>query len=129
MQPYDVDNSEAAMDQIRRKIATALDQLGKEVDDQHKQLVSTPVEFVGSRIIRSKPYEAPRLETGEFRASLYHNVTVARDFVRLWHYSTDPKSVWLNEGTARMVRRPSFDRMLNYLEFTALPRFAELMKQ
>lgn len=127
MQPFDRDNVDHAMDVIKQKIAGALDQLGRETDDQHREMVSVPVEYVGSQIIRSKPYESPRHETGTFEASLNHIVGIGRNTVSLWHYSSDPKSAYLHEGTDRMARRPSFDRILNYWELTALSRFSEII--
>lgn len=50
--------------------------LGVDMRDEMRELISVPVQKVGSRIIRSKRGEAPRMETKKLRGSMTSDVVV-----------------------------------------------------
>jgi hypothetical protein len=73
--------AEELFDAIAADVNTALDRVGGVIVDAVKQDVSIPVEITtgprgGKVIIRSKPGEHPRLETGKLQAGMGHEVFI-----------------------------------------------------
>jgi hypothetical protein len=75
-------------------------------------MLSIPVQKVGKRIVRSKPGESPRSETGRLLRTVADEVTrPARDQIALVISTSTAYDQFLVSGTSRMAPRP-FDKIL-----------------
>lgn len=111
--------NEAFVDGIMADINGSAEQayraVGPEVEAYAVQLVSVPVGRQGSKIIRSKPGEPPRKETGGVAGGIGHEVRRdAEDQPTLIVYAIGAVAGYLTDGTSRMAKRPfmepTFDR-------------------
>jgi hypothetical protein len=125
----DVDRIGAAFDTFGKFVEGAFQKIGGESEQQIIEMVSIPVGRAGNRIVRSKPHEAPRTETGKYRGSFANAVERNAGDVVLVLYSNDPKGVFLQIGTSRMIQRNHFDRIINYWEATFESRLAQHIQQ
>jgi hypothetical protein len=117
-----------AFDEVKKQFGAALEFIGGQSQEQIEAMVAVPVEYAGSMIIRSQPYEPPRLEEGVYHASMHHTVILGDDNATLILYTDDPKAPYLEFGTEIMAPRPSFAVILNYWESTLLGRVVEFFQ-
>lgn len=60
--------------------------------DYTRDLVSVPVEYEGGSVIRSRPGEPPRMETGELRENITFTVVEDADGIKGTFISTRPST-------------------------------------
>lgn len=71
--------SEDLFDAIASDVAEAMDRVGQQIVDEIKNDLSVPVEYKkgprgGTIIVRSKPGEHPRKETGKLQEGIEHRI-------------------------------------------------------
>jgi hypothetical protein len=103
------DFADTLIDDLRERAGTAFDEFGREVLDALRESVSVPVQYAGSRVIRSAPGEPPRRETGDYRAGLGTELTFLPAGVSTSIFTDAPLGPWLENGTSRgLAARPHF---------------------
>jgi hypothetical protein len=103
--------ADAITDALAEDMRVAFDAIGQELEDRFRELVSVPVEYEGKRVIRSKPGERPRLETGRYQESFRHTTNVDGDKVRTEAGTTDKRGAFFTAGTSRMKPRPHAEQV------------------
>lgn len=118
------------MDDLQRRKERAFNEFAREVAADLKELIGTPVQQAqvsGSRgrsrrqIVRSKPGEAPRKETGAYQKSIQSAVEPEGNHLAAVIYTTAKVGTYLEEGTRRMDPRPHWIT----IERKWRPRFAQ----
>lgn len=103
------DFADTLINDLRQRAGPAFDEFGREVLDALRTSVSVPVGYAGSRVIRSRPGEPPRRETGDYRAGLGTELTYLPAGVSTSIFTDDQLGPWLENGTSRMEARPHFE--------------------
>lgn len=96
---------------LRGRVAASMDQLGASMATTLKNIVAVPVERTKGRVIRSKPGEAPRRDTGAYQESITHATTESGNTIRTESGSPRKLADWLQHGTNRMAPRNHYDRL------------------
>jgi hypothetical protein len=102
---------EGVMAVLTRSVADELRDLGPAVEADIVELVSVPVQYAGSEVIRSRPGEPPRRETGIYRDSIRHEVIdgeAGPDSATLHLFTNSVIGTYLEYGTSAMKPRPHF---------------------
>lgn len=69
---------------LRPILRDSFDREGEAIVGSIVQLISVPVEKIGpGRVVRSKPGEPPRRESGELSRGIMHNVVASKGLVQL----------------------------------------------
>lgn len=103
--------ADAITDALTEDFRVAMDAIGQHLEDRFRDLVSVPVEYEGKRVIRSKPGEPPRTETGKYHGSFRHVTSVDGDRVRTVAGTSDVRGAYFTAGTSRMKPRPHAERV------------------
>ncbi len=111
--------------QVADRLELAVDSYVYDLRTELRDLVAKPVGRSGSKIIRSKPGEPPRRETGKYQASIKHTVTVAGNRVRGEAGTPMLLRVWFRDGTARMAPRPHFAQVYRKAKAEAAERIKQ----
>lgn len=82
--------------------------VGAEVAADIKAAISTPVEYDGSKVIRSRPGEPPRKESGDLLDSIDFAVEQFDGTEQLSVYSDSKILGYLDGGTSTIEPRPVF---------------------
>src|SRR6185437_14089612 len=103
--------AESITSDLLTELETEFDAIGGEIVGDIRDAISVPVAYQRGRIIRSKPGEPPRYETGNLWRHVLMEVTADRSemTVRLDVYVDDdaaPYGLWLETGTVHMDERP-----------------------
>ena len=116
---------------LQTRAEKAFRQLAVEVRDDTKRLVRRQVQYlrVGKRVrvIRSKPGQPPRRETGDYQDSIQSAVTVEADRITASIYTNSKIGVYLEHGTEKMESRPHWSRIYDRWLPKAAKRIGELM--
>lgn len=93
-------------DALIERSRDGFDEIGAELEARFRELLSVQVEGTGKEVVRSKPGEAPRRESGGYEGSFKHVTTVEGDTVATRAGTEDPRGAWFTGGTATMQPRP-----------------------
>lgn len=66
--------SQRYMARIHERWTMELDTIGTEITEEVRESISKPVEYFGLKVVRSKPGQRPRKETGHLWASQAHAI-------------------------------------------------------
>lgn len=101
------DFTEDCMALIDGAVNESLDVLGGQYAADVKESLDISVEYVGSEVIRSKPGERPRRETGELQDATRHEVDrLLFDETELSILNDCPHAAPLEFGTQTVLPRP-----------------------
>lgn len=117
--------TEAVTDAVLDRLEVAVDSVVWDIREALRDAVSKPVGRSGTRIIRSKPGEPPRRETGKYQGSITHYTRRQGNAIRGAAGTPMQRGVWLNHGTSRMAARPHFDRVYQEARDTAAQRIKD----
>lgn len=117
---------------LEQRATDALDQSGGLVADDIRDQISVPVGYrIGPRggvtVIRSKPGEPPRRETGDYQSSIDHQTATDGSRVTTSIFTDDPIGGYLENGTSRMAKRPHFKPVFDEYAADAARRIGERM--
>jgi hypothetical protein len=102
---------------IQDAIAAALRDEGETLSSDVRSRISVPVEKSGGKIIRSKPGEPPRKDTGRLHAEINTQTIVAGDVAEMAVESPTPYAPPLNNELNRpiygLLLDESADRIVN----------------
>lgn len=94
-----------------------MEALGRDMQGDMRELISIPVQKVGSKIVRSKRGEAPRMETKKLRGSMTTSTVAGSDSVTTEMGSDESiadYSKYLEGGLDRPHFRTIFERVQQY---------------
>ena len=96
------------MARLNDRLEAAVAEAAGQAKEKAEALQSVPVAFVGGVLIRSKPGQPPRRETGRLRRG--HRVRIQRDSDRVIATISNatPYARALEYGTGRMAARPTY---------------------
>jgi hypothetical protein len=98
---------EKAMMSVQSQVLHVMDEAMKDVARDEKQLISVPVQRTGNRVIRSRPGQPPRKDTGRLHGSVKGVAAkVGKDRVEGKVTTATPYDQFLEKGTSKMSRRP-----------------------
>lgn len=102
-------------DEIAADIGKEFEAVGPLIVSDVKTLISINVEYGpgGAVIVRSKPGEPPRRETGLLQSSIGYGVQ-SGEIVSLQIDSDCPYSGFLEKGTTHMAQRPYFETVADF---------------
>jgi hypothetical protein len=96
-------------DDLLNRATRAADELAENIRDDLQEAIDVSVEYGGGRIIRSKPGEPPRRETGNYHDSIQSDVKRDATKVAFTVFTDAQLGEWLEEGTNRgLAPRPHF---------------------
>jgi hypothetical protein len=112
---------------VVQEVAGAMRLYGEEVATDLRESLSVPVQYVGSRIIRSKPGERPRKETGKYRGTVATDTTIEGRRVVTRIGPRSHIAEFLEDGTSRMAPRPHVGPLYRQVSVEAADRIESLL--
>jgi hypothetical protein len=94
------------VDDLIRRSRDKFDALGGEIVRDMREMIGVPVSGSGRNVVRSKPGEPPRKETGALQGSWRHHTVTEGDTVRTVAGTPSMIGVYLQKGTATIRPRP-----------------------
>jgi hypothetical protein len=107
------------------RLRLAIGAVADEVKEEVRGRINVSVGRDGSRIIRSKPGEPPRRETGDYRDSWVSEVTEGGSTITGTAGTTSNIGPMLEFGTERMAARPHVAPVVDQLRGNLVPRIQE----
>lgn len=103
-------------DEIDAELREKFELLGTQMDDKVREWIGIDVGFAKGRIVRSKPGEHPRKETGRLQGSFDNEATLEDGVIKVTVFTDVPYAIFLQNGTSKMAKRPIIDGLLELFD-------------
>jgi hypothetical protein len=127
MKTTPTDPAAAVSAAVRQRVRNAVGIMVRGVVRDLRQACQVEVQYVGKRIIRSRPGEPPRREFGNYRIAFDSFVEDRGSAVHGEAGNRMMRAVYFRDGTSRMKPRPHFEPVHKQLLSTVRQRFADAM--
>lgn len=115
-------------DAIVRDMMEPLAQIGGFMAEQVQEWLSVDVDRTGSKVIRSRPGEHPRRDSGRLFTSITHDIAAQGDVITVTVGTDAPYAHYLENGTSKMAERPILAGLLEQFEPILMNAVAEVIE-
>jgi hypothetical protein len=124
---------ENVMADLQSRIGRSTRDIVDQTKSHLQKLISVPVDYIrgprgGLLVIRSKPGEPPRKETGRYQGSWGDSISVNGDIIEGSVYSDVIYGSYLVTGTKHMAARPHTQQSFEYMIRVAPEQIGDSLK-